>query len=452
MLFSLISYANDFLWNNFLIVLLPAAHIFTTVKTGFVQKRLFRGIKLSVKKTDSAPGISPLKALACTLASTIGTGNIIGVGTAVVLGGPGAVFWCWIGGLLGIATKYAETYLAVKYRKKNPDGSYKGGAMYLLRDQLKMPLSAILFSVFGLAASFGIGCSVQTEAISQTLKNCFQDKILVSPFGFDISRIEIITGLAVAVLCGFSLLGGVKSVSNISALLVPAMALLYTGGCLFLLTVNSEYIIQALTIIITQAFGFKSITGGFAGAMLINACRQGLAKGLFSGEAGMGSAPLVAVEATTDSPDSIALITSTGTFWDTGVLCFITGLTAVTTAVSSGIDLASTDGEALMYFVFSEIPHVGKLIIVICIVFFAFTTVLGWSCYGEKCWIFLFGESSVKKFRFLWAFVSFLSPVIPSAMVWCLSDFFNGLMTVPNIAAVFLLSENLKPINRYKFL
>lgn len=444
MLLSLFTYLNDFLWNNFLIILLPAMHVFTTIKTGFVQRRLLQGIRLSVKKTDSGDGISPFKALTCTLASTIGTGNIIGVGTAVVLGGPGAVFWCWIGGILGIATKYAETYLAVKYRTKDKDGSYKGGAMYLLKNQLKMPVTAVLFSVFGLAASFGIGCAVQTGAISQTIKNCFSDRVIISANGLNITVAELFTGLFAGALCAVSIIGGVRSVSKISEILVPAMALLYTGGCIFLLVSNSEYLPDAFKAIISQAFGFKSIAGGFAGAVFLNACRFGISKGLFSGESGMGSAPLIAVEAKTDSPDTIALITSTGTFWDTGVLCFLTGLTAVTTAIATGIDLSSVDGETLMYFVFSKIPYVGKLIIVICILFFAFTTLLGWSCYGEKCCVFLFGNRSVRKFRYFWVIAAIISPVVPMFFIWCLSDLFNGLMAIPNIVAVFLLSNDIK--------
>lgn len=444
MLLSLFTYLNDFLWNNFLIILLPAMHVFTTIKTGFVQRRLLQGIRLSVKKTDSGDGISPFKALTCTLASTIGTGNIIGVGTAVVLGGPGAVFWCWIGGILGIATKYAETYLAVKYRTKDKDGSYKGGAMYLLKNQLKMPVTAVLFSVFGLAASFGIGCAVQTGAISQTIKNCFSDRVIISANGLNITAAELFTGLFAGALCAVSIIGGVRSVSKISEILVPAMALLYTGGCIFLLISNSEYLPDAFKAIISQAFGFKSIAGGFAGAVFLNACRFGISKGLFSGESGMGSAPLIAVEAKTDSPDTIALITSTGTFWDTGVLCFLTGLTAVTTAIATGIDLSSVDGETLMYFVFSKIPYVGKLIIVICILFFAFTTLLGWSCYGEKCCVFLFGNRSVRKFRYFWVIAAIISPVVPMFFIWCLSDLFNGLMAIPNIVAVFLLSNDIK--------
>ena len=440
-------YLNDFLWNNFLIIILPAFHIFTTFKTGFVQKRLFSGIRMSVKRTDSGDGISPFKALTCTLASTIGTGNIIGVGTAVVMGGPGAVFWCWIGGLLGIATKYAETYLAVKYRTKAKDGSFRGGAMYLLKNRLNMPVSALLFSLFGLIASFGIGCAIQTGAITQTLKNCFSDNVVLRIFNTDITYIEIIIGLSAGILCGISIIGGVKSVSKISGILVPLMAVLYMAGCLYLLADNNEFIFPALKTIITEAFGFKSIAGGFTGALLINACRFGISKGLFSGESGMGSAPLVAVEAKTDSPDTIALITSTGTFWDTGVLCFLTGLTAITTAISFGIDLSAVNGETLMYFVFSKIPYFGKLVIVICILFFAFTTLLGWSCYGEKCCIFLFGEKSVKKFRYLWVVVSALSPFVPMAVVWCLSDFFNGLMTLPNLTAIFLLSQEIKTNN-----
>lgn len=444
MFLQFISYINDFLWNNLLIILLPAIHIFTTVKSGFVQKRLLEGIKLSVKRTNSNGGISPFKALTCTLASTIGTGNIIGVGTAVVLGGPGAVFWCWLGGMLGIATKYSETYLAVKYRSKEKDGSYRGGAMYLLKNRLNMPVSAALFSFFGLAASFGIGCAIQTGAISQTIKNCFSDRLLFSVSGIDITAIELFTGISAGILCAVSITGGVKSVSKISEILVPAMALLYTGGCLFLLIQNIRYVPDALVSIITQAFGFKSIAGGFTGALLINACRYGISKGLFSGESGMGSAPLIAVEAETDSPDTIALITSTGTFWDTGVLCLLTGLTAVTTTSALGAVSPSVNGESLMYFVFSQIPSVGKPIIVLCILFFAITTLLGWSCYGEKCCLYLFGEKSIKTFRCLWIIAAFITPIVPMFLIWCLSDLFNGLMAIPNIVAVFLLSDDIK--------
>lgn len=444
MLFQFLSSINDFLWNNFLIVLLPALHIFTSVKTGFIQKRLFKGIRLSVKRDTGEGGISPFKALACTLASTIGTGNIIGVGTAVVLGGPGAVFWCWIAGIFGIATKYAETLLAVKHRKKTKTGRFTGGAMYLLRDKLNMPVTAGLFSFFGLAASFGIGCGVQTGSIAHTLKNCFSDIVLLDFSGESLTLLEVITGTAAAALCGLSIIKGVKSVSSISGVLVPAMAGVYTLGCLFLLVSNFSYIPQAFSSILSEAFGFKSIAGGFTGALLVNSCRFGISRGLFSGESGMGSAPLVAVETKTDSPEKTALITSTGTFWDTGVLCLLTGLTAVTTAQAIGLNLSSVSGESLMYLVFSSIPFIGKTLIVLCILSFAFTTVIGWSCYGEKCWIYLFGERRIMLFRILWVSAAAFSPLISMELVWCFSDIFNGLMTLPNTAAIFLLSGELR--------
>lgn len=434
---------NDFLWGWFMIILLLGTHIFLTIRTKFVQRKTFKAIKLSVTKDPDSDGdISPFQALATALASTIGTGNIIGVGTAIALGGPGAVLWCWLTGVFGIATKYSESLIGVKYRVKTSDGRMLGGAMYALERGFKFKtlgkILAVLFALFALLASFGIGSGVQVNAISNIMNNTF-DLGTVNLFGQDASVISIIVGVLVAAITAVVIFGGIKSISRVCELLVPFMAVFYVLGCLIILGMNFDVLGKTFEMIFQDAFSLKSVAGGFLGSSLMLAARYGIARGLFSNESGMGSAPIVASAAQTRNPVRQAMISSTGTFWDTVVVCLMTGLVLVSSIIKNpAIDVS--DGGDLTYKAFQQIPVVGTPILVIGIAAFAYSTILGWSYYGERCVEYLFGRGGMIPYKLIFVFILLIGPVIKLDLVWTMADIFNALMSIPNLIAVVVLS------------
>lgn len=434
---------NDFLWGWFMIILLLGTHIFLTIRTKFVQRKTFKAIKLSVTKDPDSDGdISPFQALATALASTIGTGNIIGVGTAIALGGPGAVFWCWLTGVFGIATKYSESLIGVKYRVKTSDGRMLGGAMYALERGFKFKtlgkILAVLFALFALLASFGIGSGVQVNAISNIMNNTF-DLGTVNLFGQDASVISIIVGVLVAAITAVVIFGGIKSISRVCELLVPFMAVFYVLGCLIILGMNFDVLGKTFEMIFQDAFSLKSLAGGFLGSSLMLAARYGIARGLFSNESGMGSAPIVASAAQTRNPVRQAMISSTGTFWDTVVVCLMTGLVLVSSIIKNpAIDVS--DGGDLTYKAFQQIPVIGTPILVIGIAAFAYSTILGWSYYGERCVEYLFGRGGMIPYKLIFVFILLIGPVIKLDLVWTMADIFNALMSIPNLIAVVVLS------------
>ena len=434
---------NDFLWGWFKIILLLGTHIFLTIRTKFVQRKTFKAVKLSVTKDPDSDGdISPFQALATALASTIGTGNIIGVGTAIALGGPGAVFWCWLTGVFGIATKYSESLIGVKYRVKTSDGRMLGGAMYALERGFKFKtlgkILAVLFALFALLASFGIGSGVQVNAISNIMNNTF-NLGTVNLFGQDASVISIIVGVLVAAITAVVIFGGIKSISRVCELLVPFMAVFYVLGCLIILGMNFDVLGKTFEMIFQDAFSLKSVAGGFLGSSLMLAARYGIARGLFSNESGMGSAPIVASAAQTRNPVRQAMISSTGTFWDTVVVCLMTGLVLVSSIIKNpAIDVS--DGGDLTYKAFQQIPVVGTPILVIGIAAFAYSTILGWSYYGERCVEYLFGRGGMIPYKLIFVFILLIGPVIKLDLVWTMADIFNALMSIPNLIAVVVLS------------
>lgn len=434
---------NDFLWGWFMIILLLGTHIFLTIRTKFVQRKTFKAIKLSVTKDPDSDGdISPFQALATALASTIGTGNIIGVGTAIALGGPGAVFWCWLTGVFGIATKYSESLIGVKYRVKTSDGRMLGGAMYALERGFKFKtlgkILAVLFALFALLASFGIGSGVQVNAISNIMNNTF-NLGTVNLFGQDASVISIIVGVLVAAITAVVIFGGIKSISRVCELLVPFMAVFYVLGCLIILGMNFDVLGKTFEMIFQDAFSLKSVAGGFLGSSLMLAARYGIARGLFSNESGMGSAPIVASAAQTRNPVRQAMISSTGTFWDTVVVCLMTGLVLVSSIIKNpAIDVS--DGGDLTYKAFQQIPVIGTPILVIGIAAFAYSTILGWSYYGERCVEYLFGRCGMIPYKLIFVFILLIGPVIKLDLVWTMADIFNALMSIPNLIAVVVLS------------
>lgn len=434
---------NDFLWGWFMIILLLGTHIFLTIRTKFVQRKTFKAIKLSVTKDPDSDGdISPFQALATALASTIGTGNIIGVGTAIALGGPGAVLWCWLTGVFGIVTKYSESLIGVKYRVKTSDGRMLGGAMYALERGFKFKtlgkILAVLFALFALLASFGIGSGVQVNAISNIMNNTF-DLGTVNLFGQDASVISIIVGVLVAAITAVVIFGGIKSISRVCELLVPFMAVFYVLGCLIILGMNFDVLGKTFEMIFQDAFSLKSVAGGFLGSSLMLAARYGIARGLFSNESGMGSAPIVASAAQTRNPVRQAMISSTGTFWDTVVVCLMTGLVLVSSIIKNpAIDVS--DGGDLTYKAFQQIPVIGTPILVIGIAAFAYSTILGWSYYGERCVEYLFGRGGMIPYKLIFVFILLIGPVIKLDLVWTMADIFNALMSIPNLIAVVVLS------------
>lgn len=434
---------NNFLWGWFMIILLLGTHIFLTIRTKFVQRKTFKAIKLSVTKDPDSDGdISPFQALATALASTIGTGNIIGVGTAIALGGPGAVLWCWLTGVFGIATKYSESLIGVKYRVKTSDGRMLGGAMYALERGFKFKtlgkILAVLFALFALLASFGIGSGVQVNAISNIMNNTF-DLGMVNLFGQDASVISIIVGVLVAAITAVVIFGGIKSISRVCELLVPFMAVFYVLGCLIILGMNFDVLGKTFEMIFQDAFSLKSVAGGFLGSSLMLAARYGIARGLFSNESGMGSAPIVASAAQTRNPVRQAMISSTGTFWDTVVVCLMTGLVLVSSIIKNpAIDVS--DGGDLTYKAFQQIPVIGTPILVVGIAAFAYSTILGWSYYGERCVEYLFGRGGMIPYKLIFVFILLIGPVIKLDLVWTMADIFNALMSIPNLIAVVVLS------------
>ncbi|MCM1161558.1 MAG: sodium:alanine symporter family protein [Roseburia sp.] len=421
---------NNVLWGPPMLVLLFGTHLFLTFRTGFIQRKTFRAIKLSVAKDPDSDGdISQFGALTTALASTIGTGNIIGVGTAVALGGPGAVLWCWLTGVFGIATKYAEALIAVKYRVKAKDGRMQGGAMYALERGLHMKWLAVLFALFALIASFGIGSMVQTNAIASVWKT-------------NLGVPGWIVGIVCGVLTMAVIFGGVKAISKVCEKLVPFMALFYVIGCIIILFCNYDFIIPAIKTIFMLAFQPGAAAGGLTGSGIMLAARYGIARGLFSNESGMGSAPIVAAAAKTRNPVRQALVSSTGTFWDTVVVCAMTGLVLVSSIMKNpSIDVRNIgDGGELTSLAFAQIPYIGKVILLVGIVSFAFSTILGWAYYGERCAEYLGGRKILLPYRIFYVISIWAAPLITLDLVWDLADTFNALMAIPNLIALLLLS------------
>ena len=394
------------------------------------------GIKLSITKDDSSAGdVSQFQALTTALASTIGTGNIIGVGTAVYLGGPGAVFWCWITGVFGIATKYAESLISVKYRVQSKDGRMLGGAMYALERGLNMKKMAVAFALFAMIASFGIGCATQINAIAE---------VFDSNFAFaGVPRIYI--GIIFGILTAFIIIGGIKSIARVCANLVPFMAVFYILASIYILFLNYDYLFPALKSIITLAFAPGSVEGGLIGQGIIIAARFGIARGLFSNESGLGSAPLVASAAQTKNPVRQALVSATGTFWDTVVFCLITGIIIVSTVMKyPEVNMINfQNGGQMTTAAFNQIPYFGSFILIIALTTFAYSTILGWSYYGERCAEYLFGRKAILPYKLLYIAVLIFAPVLALDMVWTIADILNAFMAVPNLIAVLLLSSQI---------
>ena len=415
---------SDWVWGPPLLILLFGTHLFLTFRLRFIQRYLPQAIKLSLSREKEGAGdVSQFGALTTALAATIGTGNIVGVATAVSVGGPGAVLWMWLTGVFGVATKYAEAVLAVKFRVVTKEGTMAGGPMYALERGLNMKWLGVVFAALTAVAAFGIGCMTQANSISALAK----ESLGLDPW---------ITGGVMTVLTAVVILGGIQSIAGVCEKLVPFMALFYVLGCLILLVMHASTLPETVVTIVTSAFAGQAAVGGFIGAGISQAIRYGIARGLFSNESGLGSAPIVAAAAQTKNPVRQALVSSTGTFWDTVVVCAMTGLVVV----NSGEWKNGLAGAALTHKAFEDIPVIGGLVLTVGLLTFVFSTILGWSYYGEKAAEYLFGSRVIKPYRILWVIAVMVGSVQPLAVVWTFSDIANGLMAVPNLIALLGLS------------
>jgi len=421
---NVLTQISDLLWGYPLLILLFGTHLFLTFRLKFIQRFIGKAIKISLRRDKEGKGdISQFGALTTALAATIGTGNIVGVSTAVAAGGPGAVLWMWLTGVFGIATKYSEALLSVKYRVKMPDGSMAGGPMYVLERGLNQKWLAVLFAAFTSVTAFGIGNMVQANSISVLVQESFQIPMWV-------------TGSILTVLTAVVILGGIKSIARVCEGLVPFMAITYVLGCLIILGMNIEGIPNTVSIIFNSAFTGQAAIGGFLGAGMKEAIRFGIARGLFSNESGLGSAPIVAAAAQTKNPIRQALVSSTGTFWDTVVVCAMTGLVVV----NSGEWMKGLSGAGLTKEAFGDFPIIGPIVLTLGLLTFVFSTILGWSYYGEKAAEYLFGNKIIKPYRYLWVMFVMIGSVLSLNVVWTFADITNALMALPNLISLILLS------------
>ena len=423
---------GGWVWGPAMLVLLVGTGVWLTLMLRglqfsmlwFALKQAFKPHGKKEDGSDHEGDISHFGALMTALSATIGTGNIAGVATAVVLGGPGAVFWMWITAIFGMATKYGEGVLAVKYRVVNKKGEMSGGPMYYIERGLNMKWMALLFALFGTIASFGIGSSVQSNSVAMSIKSSFN----IDPW---------ITGVILTVLTGIVLLGGIKSIAKAASIIVPFMAIFYVLGGLVIIVLHIDMLWPAIDKILTEAFNFSAAAGGMAGA----AIRYGVARGVFSNEAGMGSAPIAAAAAKTDHPVRQGLVSMTGTFLDTIIVCSITGIVLVMGILSNQSPAGET-GAALTTHTFNNmLPGPGGWIVTFGLIFFAYSTILGWCYYGEKCAAYVFGDGFVPAYRVIYVITVMLGTVASLDLVWSAADTFNGLMAIPNLIALLLLSK-----------
>ena len=453
---EIISEISGILWGWPMIIMLLGTHLFLTIRLKFPQRHIFKAIRLSVSRDkDSTGDVSQFAALATALAATIGTGNIVGVGTAIALGGPGAVLWCWLTGVFGIATKYGEGLLAIKYRVQTKKGKMLGGPMYALERGLAERATgfrrtmwktlAIAFAFFTALATFGIGSTVQANAIS-TLSS---DTYGVS---------SVVVGGIVTILVAAVIMGGVKSIARCCEMLVPLMAALYVIGCVVILCINAAYVWPAMKLIVASAFNPDAAGGGFVGSSIMITARYGIARGLFSNESGLGSAPIVAAAAQTKNPVRQALVSSSGTFWDTVVICALTGVVIVSSIIAYP-DINMSDGGVLTKMAFSKIPYIGEPLLTFGSLTFAFSTILGWSYYGERGVEYLANKymhrqarkvkgaektkltgHAINCYRIIFLITTYLGAVVSLNLVWDLADIFNALMAIPNLLSLLFLS------------
>ena len=417
-----------FMWGPWLLALLLGTGFWLTVRLRGIQFRaLYYALRLTFSKERGGEGdISHFGSLMTALAATVGTGNIAGVSTAVALGGPGAIFWMWVTGLFGMATKYSESFLGVKFRRKNKYGEVSGGPMYYLDEGLKKKWLGICFAGFGACAAFGIGNMVQAN----TTAIAVSDSMGLNGFS---------VGLFLAIVTGLVVIGGIQRIADVASYLVPFMVAIYFAGALIVIFGHADQLGSGLRLVFEHAFTGTAATGGFAGATLAKGIRYGVARGLFSNESGMGSAPIVAAAARTNQPCKQALVSMTGTFIDTLIVCSITAMaissTGVWTSGETGVSLT------IQAFTVGLPGYLGKLLVTLVTITFAFSTILAWEYYGEKCFEYLFGEKYISLYRYIWVLFVFIGAQVKLDMVWNFSDAMNALMAIPNLIGLIFLSS-----------
>ncbi|MBZ4683131.1 MAG: alanine or glycine:cation symporter, family [Fusobacteriaceae bacterium] len=426
---ELLNKIDSIIWGPPLLILLMGTGIYLTVKLNLLQiLKLPLALKyIFVKNNDKEEGdVSSFAALCTALSATVGTGNIVGVATAIKLGGPGAMFWMWLAAFLGMATKYAEGLLAVKYREVDENGQMSGGPMYYIQNGLNNKILAKLFAIFGISvAFFGIGTFAQVNAITTASTILFK----VSP---------VVIGVILTILVALVTLGGIKSISKVAEIIVPVMAVLYVLGALIVIIMNFDKVPGAIAIIFKSAFTKTAAFGGFAGSTLILALRSGVARGVFSNESGLGSAPIAAAAAKTNSPVRQGLISMTGTFFDTIIICSMTGLILVLT----GAWTSNLEGAELTRHAFSMgLNNFGEIVVLLGLIFFAFTTIIGWNYYGERCTEYLFGVKGIKWYKYIFIILIAIGPYLKLDLIWILADIVNGLMAIPNLIAILGLRK-----------
>ncbi|AVM60376.1 sodium:alanine symporter family protein [Haemophilus sp. oral taxon 036] len=427
---SILSAIDSFIWGAPLLILLSGTGLYLTLRLGFIQVRyLPRALGYLFKKDKGGKGdVSSFAALCTALAATIGTGNIVGVATAVQAGGPGAIFWMWLVALLGMATKYAECLLAVKYRVRDKNGFMAGGPMYYIERGLGIKWLAKLFALFGvMVAFFGIGTFPQVNAITHAMQDTFNIPVLV-------------TAIIVTLLVGLIILGGVKRIATASSVIVPFMAILYVTTSLVIILLNIEKVPDAISLIIYSAFDPQAALGGVVGFTVMKAIQSGVARGIFSNESGLGSAPIAAAAAQTREPVRQGLISMTGTFLDTIIVCTMTGIVLVLTGAWNNPELA---GATVTNYAFAQGlgTSIGATIVTVGLLFFAFTTILGWCYYGERCFVYLVGIRGVKLYRLAYIVLVGLGSFLHLNLIWIISDIVNGLMAFPNLIALIGLRK-----------
>ena len=427
---SILSAIDSFIWGAPLLILLSGTGLYLTLRLGFIQIRyLPRALGYLFKKDKGGKGdVSSFAALCTALAATIGTGNIVGVATAVQAGGPGAIFWMWLVALLGMATKYAECLLAVKYRIRDKNGFMAGGPMYYIERGLGIKWLAKLFALFGvMVAFFGIGTFPQVNAITHAMQDTFNIPVLV-------------TAIIVTLLVGLIILGGVKRIATASSVIVPFMAILYVTTSLVIILLNIEKVPDAISLIIYSAFDPQAALGGAIGFTVMKAIQSGVARGIFSNESGLGSAPIAAAAAQTREPVRQGLISMTGTFLDTIIVCTMTGIVLVLTGAWNNPELA---GATVTNYAFAQGlgTSIGATIVTVGLLFFAFTTILGWCYYGERCFVYLVGIRGVKLYRLAYIVLVGLGSFLHLNLIWIIADIVNGLMAFPNLIALIGLRK-----------
>ena len=426
-LYRILSTLNHFLWNGPLLILLLGTHCFFTVRLRLVQRHLPEALRLSVG-TGKKQGI---RSRTTALAATLGTGNIVGVSSAIALGGPGAVFWCWLTGLLGMATAYAECYLCMLHQKKQKDGTVQGGIMYVLEYALKKKHAGHLFAFLLLVASFGIGCSTQAGTVTETVSALTGIR-------------PSVTGIILVILVGYVILHGSAAITKLCSILVPAMAILYFAACLLLLFLNISYLVPTLRLIIASAFTPTAALGGITGGSFLFSARYGIARGLFTNEAGLGTAPLAFTGNKESSPGKAALLSMSAVFWDTVILCALTGIVIISSLLKNPALAEAYTATTLTSAAFSLLPC-GELLLGISLIAFAYATLIGWSYFGAQAVRYLFGTDALPTYRLCYLGMIFVGSVLSLPLIWEMTDFINACMVLPNISALFLMRRDILP-------